>query len=92
MLGRRGRSGPFTRKAETRFPLPATLEGERASTEASNLLDRVKAAPSLMEVAVMRLYGGEWKFVERSLRNDRGEWAVIPFSQDYPIPTDDEDE
>jgi hypothetical protein len=70
---------------------PGTFEGERAFTDADELLDQLKADPGVMEVALLRLDGGEWEYRERSRRNDRGEWAAIPFSQNYP-PPDDEDE
>jgi hypothetical protein len=75
---------------DTFFPHTATFEGERAFTQATELLDQLKVAPGVMEVAVMRMDGGEPKYVERSRRNERGEWAAIPFSQDYPMPAEDD--
>jgi hypothetical protein len=69
---------------------PALFEGDRAYADACKLRDQLKADSGVLEVAVLRLDGGAWVFSERSRRNERGEWAGIPFSQDYPTP-DDED-
>jgi hypothetical protein len=68
---------------------PVTFEGARAFTEADELLDRLKADPGVTEVALTRLDGSEWKHVERSRRKERGEWAAIPFIQDYPRQVDE---
>lgn len=73
-------------------PWPTAFEGERAYSSACELLDRLKADRGVMEVALIRLDGGEWKYVERSRRDARGEWAGIPFSQDYPLPVDEDGE
>jgi hypothetical protein len=71
---------------------PAAFEGPRAFSRAGELLDQLRADPAVMEVALMRLDGGAWVYVERHRCNDRGEWVAIPFSQEYPSPVDEDDE
>jgi hypothetical protein len=82
----------FDTRGGERHLRPMAFEGERAFSDAGELLDRLKADPDVMEVAMTRRDGGDWKFVERCRRNERGEWVAIPFSQDYPTPDDEDDD
>ena len=54
-----------------------SFEGQRATSEASDHFDKLKQHPDAREVWMTRLDGGEWVFVERIRKDDRGQWKKV---------------
>jgi hypothetical protein len=53
-----------------------TFEGDRAFTDANACFEECKRRDDAVGLWLLRLDGGEWKFVAKLKRNECGEWVV----------------